>query len=297
MAFDVLMREQSVSRAAERMYITQSAMSHTLNRLRQLFDDPLLVRTSSGMKPTPRALALVDPLQKALQEIDRLINSPPTFDAKTSQRRFFIAATDYVEYLIIPSLIGYMTRLAPGVDVYVDHPNLRSLEKDLENGDLDVALGFDVILNTPKHLCSERLFDERMACMVRKDHPCVGEEISLEQYISLKHLLVSTSPKQTGIVDEWLAERGLDRRVALKIPHFLTAPFILAESDMVLSVPQRMAEQFVHLAPLKMVPPPIDLPNNQVVMVWHPLDDKEPSCTWLREQLKVVSKATAKELL
>ncbi len=290
-AFDALMEEMNVSRAAEKMFMTQSAMSHTLNRLRQLFDDPLLVRTSNGMKPTSRALTLIGPVRKALQDVDRLVSSPPTFDPKASHRRFVIAGTDYTEFLIIPALIRRIKCVTPGVTIHVEHLSVASLERSLENGDVDIALGFDSILKTPNYLCSQRLFDETMACVVRKDHPEIGEEMSLEQYVHMDHVSVSMSPKQGGIVDDWLAERGLQRRVTLKIPHFLVAPFIVAQTDMVLSVPRRLAKQFAHLAPLKILAPPMKLPINQVIMVWHPQDDKEPACAWLREQVQIVNEA------
>ncbi|MGH9959647.1 MAG: LysR substrate-binding domain-containing protein [Pyrinomonadaceae bacterium] len=137
------------------------------------------------------------------------------------------------------------------ISLRVEHLSVASLERSLENGDVDIALGFDSSLKTPNYLCSQRLFDETMACVVRKDHPEIGEEMSLEQYVHMDHVSVSMSSKQGGIVDDWLAERGLERRVTLKIPHFLVAPFIVAQTDMVLSVPRRLAKQFVHLAPLK----------------------------------------------
>lgn len=296
MAFDVLMKEMSVSRAAEKMFMTQSAMSHTLNRLRQLLDDPLLVRTSSGMKPTSRAQSLIEPIRNVLQDIDRLVISPPIFDPKISRREFVIAATDYAEYLIVPSLIGHIKKLAPQVNVSVEHLNLSALEPGLENGDIDVALGFASVLNMPTYLRSQPLFEETMACVVRKDHPEVGEEISLERYVDLEHISVSISAEHIGLVDEWLSKKGLNRRVTLKIPHFLTAPFIVAQTDMMLSVPKRVAEHFIHLAPLKLVVPPMELPANQVVMAWHPVTDKEASCIWLRAQIQISTGATVSTL-
>lgn len=287
-AFDVLMRECNVSRAAEAMFVSQSAMSHSLNRLRQLLDDPLLVRTSGGMKPTPRALALVGPVHKALQDIEQCIHSPLTFDPKLSHRRFVIAANDYVEYLVISPLVNRIRKNAPGVDLNVNQPDVVLPEEQLENGDIDLVLGFQVILRPPPYLRVETLFQDHMACMVRANHPQVNHTVSLEQYVEMQHVLISTSPKATGVIDEWLAKEGLSRRIALKVQHFLSAPFIVATTDMVLSLPLRIAEQFVHLAPLKIVPTPFEMPTYNIIMIWHPAYECEPSNTWLREQIQTV---------
>jgi DNA-binding transcriptional LysR family regulator len=166
-AFDALMRECNVSRAAEKMFVSQSAMSHSLNRLRQLIDDPLLVRTSGGMKPTARALSLVEPVRKALQDIEQCIHSPLTFDPKLSHRRFVIAGNDYVEYLVVPPLVDQIREHASGVDLHVNQPDVVLPEDEIENGDFDLVLGFQVILRPPPYLRAEALFQDHMACVVR----------------------------------------------------------------------------------------------------------------------------------
>jgi len=287
-AFDVLMRECNVSRAAEAMFVSQSAMSHSLNRLRQLLDDPLLVRTGKGMKPTQRALALVEPVRKALEDIEQIVHSPLQFEPKASHRRFVIAGSDYVEYLVIPPLVDRIQKSASSVDLNVDQPDIVLPENQLENGDIDLVLGFQVILRPPPYLRVEPLFTDRMACMVRADHPHINDAISLAQYVEMNHVLISTLPKPTGVIDDWLADMGLSRRVALKVQHFLSAPFIVATTDMILSLPLRIAEQFTRLASLKIVSIPLELPIYEVIMVWHPAYENEPSNAWLREHVRAV---------
>jgi DNA-binding transcriptional LysR family regulator len=285
-AFDLLMEEKNVSRAAERMFVTQSAMSHTLQRLRQQLDDPLLVKTPTGMKPTERALSLVEPVKAVLREIKRLIRAPEEFAPSQSRRRFVIAATDYMEYLVIPPLIERIAGVAPGVDVQVKRTELPFPESELEHNDLDVVLGFDTILRPPAYLSKVKLFDDRICCVAGKKHVNgKAGQLTLEEYLFRKHMLISRTGSRVGLIDEWLAERGLERRIALIVPHFLPAPFIVAKTDMILSLPKRIADNFVGLAPLKVLPLPIELPAYDLVMIWHPLRNPDPAHRWLRDQI------------
>jgi len=290
-AFDLLMEEKNVSRAAERLFVTQSAMSHTLQRLRQQLDDPLLVKTPGGMKPTERALSLVDPVKVLLRDIKRLIRAPEEFDPAQSRRRFVIAATDYMDLLVLPPLIERIALGAPGIDIHVKRTESPFPEADLEHNDLDVVLGFDAILKPPAYLSRTKLFEDRMACVVGIQH-MIGKSgrLTLEEYVSRKHMLISRTGTRVGLIDEWLAEKGLARRIALIVPHFLSAPFIVAKTDMILSLPERIATDFIGLAPLKIVSIPIELPAYDLVMVWHPLHDLDPAHRWLRDQIVEVSR-------
>jgi DNA-binding transcriptional LysR family regulator len=285
-AFDLLMEEKNVSRAAERMFVTQSAMSHTLQRLRQQLDDPLLVKTPAGMKPTDRALSLVNPVKAVLRDVKRLIRAPEEFDPSRSRRRFVIAATDYIDLLVLPPLVERIALAAPGIDIHVKRTEAPFPEADLEHNDIDVVLGFDAVLKPPAYLSKTKLFDDHMACVIGREHS-VGEngQLTLEEYVSCKHMLISRTGARVGLIDEWLSERGLTRRIALIVPHFLSAPFIVAKTDMILSLPERIANDFVDLAPLNIVSIPMELPAYDLVMVWHPLHDPDPAHRWLRDQI------------
>ncbi len=287
-AFDLLMKERNVSRAAEKMFISQSAMSHVLQRLRQQLDDPLLLKTPAGMMPTERALALVEPVKQVLREVEVLIRGPERFDPATSQRRFVIAATDYIEALVLPKLVVRINQLAPGIDIHVKRTSTLFPAAPLEQGETDVLLGFEVMLQPPKPFICEKLFDDYMVCLARQGHPRVSANLSLDEYIALPHILVSRIGSSTGQVDAWLAEHGRERRVALTVSHFLSAPLIVSSTDMVLAYPRRTAEEFARHLPVQIVPLPIDLPYYNSVMVWHPLRDKEPAHHWLREQIHAV---------
>jgi DNA-binding transcriptional LysR family regulator len=249
-------------------------------------DDPLLVKTPAGMKPTDRALSLVDPVKAVLRDIKRLIRAPEEFDPAQSRRRFVIAATDYMDLLVLPPLVERITLGAPGIDIHVKRTESPFPEEDLEHNDLDVVLGFDAILKPPAYLSRTKLFEDRMACVVGRQH-MIGKSgrLTLEEYVSRKHMLISRTGTRAGLIDEWLAERGLARRIALIVPHFLSAPFIVAKTDMILSLPERIAIEFIGLAPLKTVAIPIELPAYDLVMVWHPLHDLDPAHRWLRDQI------------
>ena len=289
-AFDLLMKERNVSRAAEKMFISQSAMSHILQRLRQQLDDPLLVKTPAGMMPTERALSLVKPVKTVLQDVEILIRIPEQFDPASSLRRFVIAATDYIEALILPKLVERISNQAPNINIDFKRTSTIFPATPLEQGETDVLLGFEVMLNPPKHFNCEKLFDDYFVCVSRIGHPKVTQTLSLDEYINLPHILVTRTGSNSGQVDAWLAEHGRERRVALTVSHFLSAPLIAANSDMVLAFPRRTAVQFAKMIPLQITPLPIKLPFYDSVMVWHPLRDKEPAHCWLREQIRAVCK-------
>jgi DNA-binding transcriptional LysR family regulator len=288
-AFDLLMQEQNVSRAAARMFVSQSAMSHILQRLRQQLEDPLLVKTPAGMKPTQRANALTGPVREILRDVEQLIQAPEPFDPATSRRRFVIAATDYMDFLVVPPLIEKVCQKAPQINFHIKRTEVPFPERELENGELDVVLGFEAILKPATYLNCDRLFEDRMTCLLRRtDSNDEKRELSLDEYVAMNHILISRTGTRIGLIDEWLEERGMERRIALIVPHFLSAPFIAAKTDMVLSLPLRIAEQFIGLAPLKILPVPISLPDYALVMIWHPLREQDSAHRWLREQIQSV---------
>ena len=288
--FDVLLRELNVTRAAEQMFITQSAMSHSLHRLRQQLDDPLLVKTPTGMKPTERALALIGPVRALLAEMEQLIQPPMEFDPAISERRFVLAATDYMELLLLPDLFTQIEQMAPGINIHVKRTETSFPLAQLENGSLDVVLGFESVLNPPADLNSMRLFNDQMACVVRQDHPLMREAPTLDEYLSMSHMLISRTGSNVGLIDQKLGEMGLERRIKLIVPHFLSAPMIVAETDMVLSLPYRIAEQFKKIAALNIFPVPIHLPSYDLVMIWHLLRDKDPAHCWLRDRIAAIGR-------
>lgn len=294
-AFNHLLEERSVSRAAQKMFISQSAMSHVLQRLRQQLDDPVLVKTPQGMRPTPRALALVEPIAALLAEVEQVIRSSKEFSPETTQRRFTIATNDYVEFCLLPPLMKKVSREAPNIEIHLVQTQ-GSLGAAAEAADVDLVIGFDVILDQVPYLHRERLYTDRIVSLVRRGHPDFSHgEISLEQFIAAKHMLMSRREAGTGLIDDWLEARGLARKVSLVVPNFLSAPWIVSGTDLVFSLPLRIAEHFVRLAPLEIVPIPIEFPTYDLLMVWHSLQDREPAHAWLRQAIVSICRDLAPE--
>lgn len=290
LAFDLLMRELNVSRAAKRMFVTQSGMSQILQRLRQQFDDPLLVKTATGMQPTERALALVEPVRSILRDISRLLEAATPFDPAASHERFVVAGSDYIEFLVLPRLIERVRRQAPHIEIHVSRTDAGGLESRLQSGDLDLALGFEEVLKLPATVRRTRLFDDTVVCVAGTGHAGIEGAISLEEYLRTSQLLISSCDMNALLVERWLVKQGMERRVAAVVPNFLSAPFTVAATDLLLSLPRRIAEACVRFSPLKIVEVPLGLPPYDVVMAWHPVKEKEPAHLWLREQVLEVSR-------
>ncbi len=289
-AFDLLMSELNVSRAAEKMFVTQSAMSQILQRLRQQFEDPLLVRTTTGMKPTERALELVEPVRALLREVEQVFTGSPQFDPATSRERFTLAGSDYIEFVVLPRLIERLRKSAPAVEVRIIRCENESLVTRLENQDIDLILGFQAMLRLTTHLRWVRLFDDTMVCVARRGGDEIGDEITLEQYLETSQLLISSCDLNAHIMERWLTKHGLERHAPVVVPNFLSAPFTVATTDLLLSLPRRIAEACVRTAPLKMVEVPFGLPPYDLIMVWHPLRDNVASHVWLRDQIVGISR-------
>ncbi|HTO78826.1 MAG TPA: LysR family transcriptional regulator [Methylocystis sp.] len=284
LALKALVEEKSVSRAADKLCLSQPAMSHVLRRLRSQLDDPILVKTSSGMVPTERALALLDPTVTVLREIERIVEPPPRFDPATTRRRFVISTSDYVMFTLLPTLVGMMARLAPNIELHVRQPITGPPHVALEEENIDLAIGFDAIFGNAPHIRSDTLMRENLVCLTRRCNTGVpGDHVSLEQFLECKHILITWREGGTGLIDDCLAKLGMHRDISIVLPHFMTAPWILEKTDLLLCLPQRMAERFVQLAPLKILPIPIELPRYELIMLWPPRQEKDQAHKWLRD--------------
>ncbi|MGK4007960.1 LysR family transcriptional regulator [Sorangium sp. So ce1036] len=277
--FDALLAEGSVTRAAARVGLSQSAMSHALGRLRALIDDPILVRTARGMIPTPRAQELIGPIRAALAQIETTVARPARFDAATARRSFALATVDYVELILLPRLVQKLFSDAPNVDL-IARPYDSEMFGSMETGKIDLAIG--LFPSVPAGFYRQRLLEETYLCVVRRDHPVVRSKLTLRAYASLPHALISPRGEGGGRVDEVLAEHGLTRRVALQIPHFLVAPLIVAQTDLVLTVPARIARAFAEMEALRIMKPPVELGGFSLDQVWHERQAKDPAHAWLR---------------
>ena len=280
-----LLSERHVTRAAARVGLSQAATSHALSRLRELYGDPLLVRSGGTLHLTPRATRLLPTLERALSDLQTVVSGEPEFDPRTAQRLFTIGLADYAQAVLLGPLLRGLEQSAPRVDLaVVTFPNLVEL---LDAGKIDLALvvsGQDF-----SAFSTQELFGDRFVCMVRKDHPQVGKKLTLERYVALRHVLVAPSGSPGSIVDTELARRGLERRVALRVSSFLIAPVVVCETDFISTTPARLAAQLARVYPLRLLPPPLPLPRFDFSLAWHPRLDHDAAQIWLRKFVTEVS--------
>lgn len=279
-ALDALLRERHVTRAARSIGLSQSAMSHALGRLREAFDDPLLVRGASSMVPTPRAEHLEAPLREILDATEALVAAQPELDPRGLRRLFNIGSEGFLATLLVPPLMRRLREQAPGVDLDVAPRAPRDVAGELERNEIDLALG--VFSRAPAAMRIQTLFEERYAVVVRRDHPRVKRRLTLKQYLELPHALIGVGPRGGGPVDSALAARGAERRVMLRIGSFLAAPLIVAQSDLLLTLPERLARMFTGVAPLVVHRPPIELRAFPAVQMWHERRQRDPAHAFLR---------------
>ncbi len=289
-ALDGLLSTRSVSEAARRVSVTKSAMSHSLAALRGLFEDQLLVRVAGRMALTPYAESLREPLGRVLGGVTQMLEGAQAFEPAKAERRFVIAAPDFLATLILPPILEVLREEAPGIRLSIVPSARRGNAWMLESGELDLALG--AVVEDAAGIRRAVLCTEAFACAVRRDHPVVGEALSLEQYTRIPHLVIALGDDERPTwVDEALAQRGHSRRVALHVRYFMAAPLIIARTDLLLTAPAMLIAYFERLVPLKVLKPPLALPSYPEEMYWHERYAADPAHTWLRQ---LIVRVTAK---
>ena len=285
-ALDALLCERQVTRAADRVGLSQPAMSNALARLRHTFADELLVRTATGMQPTPRALELAEPVRQVLRQIERIVDSEPAFDPATSSRSFALRLSDVLGLLLLPRLIEHLEASAPGLVLDVVHaPPDRTVEA-IEKDDIDLAVSMGL-----SHAASIRaapLMSDRMVCVMRRNHPLATKPLSLSKFLSARHLKVSMSPSDLRFVDDVLSREGLTRSVALNVPHWLLVPHVIGKSDLLAVMPRRLALAIGDAA-LAVRDLPFKSAPFQWTMYWHRRHDGNPALAWLRQTLTTIA--------
>lgn len=292
---DAALETRHVTRAARRLGMSQSALSHAMSRLREALGDELLVRGPGGLVPTARAEAMAVPLRAALTSLSETLSAPTPFEPAASTRTFRIAAADYAQFVLLPPLLARVQAEAPGVCVWVTPvPAGDALPAALASGEIDLAIGVTATMGAAPGLFERALFEERFVCLVRADHPTVGETLTLEQYVALPHAFIAPRGRAGGAVDTALAERGLSRNIAVAVPHFLTMPHVIAASDLIVTLAARVAHAFAAMMPLRILPPPLPLPPFRIGATWHERHQRDPGHAWLRERLASVGGALSR---
>jgi LysR family transcriptional activator of mexEF-oprN operon len=293
-ALDTLLLERSVTKAAARIGIGQPAMSHNLARLRELFRDELLTRGPLGMQPTPRAVALADPVRIALAQIETLVLPDQTFDPTTAQRVFRIGLPDSVEVLVGPALLAYVCEYAPGIRFRFYAAEGQGLLNSLDADQLDLGVGVGNFAGGQMHHKRRLLSTDTYLVLFNPDKVHVKPPISLEDYVRLSHVLTSLRYGERGVVDEALDRLGLSRNIALVTPRFVAVPFLVAGAAVVTTMHARLASYFAEKLGLSLSPPPVELPELKSWLLWHASYDTDPAHIWLRDTIIRVA-ATERE--
>ena len=284
LVFSAMLQHQNVTRAGQAIGVSQPAMSTALARLREMFNEPLFVRSAGGMKPTPRAVELADPVHRVLDLIRGEIMQTTSFEPRQTARTFTISTADIGEIVFLPRVLKQFSAEAPHADLRSLTLPSRVVEENLESGNLDLAVGYFPDL-TKSTIFQQRLYRYSFVCIARADHPGIGARITLKQFLGANHAIVRPDGRNRGIVEQMLQEKGLKRRVQLQVSHFTSLPTIVADTDLIATVPRSVGQHFAKLANIKLLEMPIRTPLNHIKQYWHRRFHRDPANIWLREML------------
>lgn len=283
-ALDAVLRERNVTRAAAEVGLSQPAMSRALGRLRDLFGDPLLVRSGQGMTPTPRALELIQPLAACLDGIRRTLEPPAGFDPKHARRGFVISALDTTQAVVLPGLLERIARTgAEGVELST--APLRSESEtfaQLASGQRDLAMGrFE---SPPRGIERALLYRDRIVCVVRRDHPRIRGRLTLARYLAEAHLAAEsfTPVERPFTIESLLAQQGLARRVVSRVENLAIAPLVVARTDLLCTAPARTIAPFARSLGVRVLELPFEAPDFELHLAWHERNDRDGGHLWLR---------------
>lgn len=278
--FNQLRVERSVSKAADNLGLSQPAVSNSLAKLRRLFGDELFLRTPRGMEPTPYADQLAESVSYALAMIHSGVNQRTSFEPASAGRSFTIGMTDIGEIYFLPALIERLHREAPGVALSTVRNTAIHLRDDLESGKVDLAIG--LLPQLKAGFFQRRLFLQSYVCLMRRGHRLDKRKISLIDFSAAEHLVVISAGTGHGKIDELLLRSGVERTVRLTVPHYVSVGHILQASDLITTVPERLADRLLEPFGLAKVPHPAKLPDIAINVFWHAKYHREPANRWLR---------------
>jgi DNA-binding transcriptional LysR family regulator len=283
-AFDALMRECHVTRAANLLDISQSSMSLALAKLRVLFHDPLLIKSGNALIPTVRARELIPQVEQVLRSVDMLIHEQAPFDPAHANQVITMIVVDYIDFVVMPTLMAALEREAPDVSLRLINPNPRRLGEIMSRGDIDLALSY--FPTPPENIRTRPLFTDRLVGIARTGHPMFERPLSLERFCAYGHVAIEPGEGATmynALVDDALHNVGMQRRVVLSKPTFLGVPFVIAQTDLIATLPERLVQRFTDIAPVRIFEPPLPLERLNVVLMWHDRTHNNPLHRWVRE--------------
>ncbi|GAA5073379.1 LysR substrate-binding domain-containing protein [Lysobacter panacisoli] len=286
--FLALMEERSVTRAAERLGITQPALSNALARLRDMLQDPLFIRERYGMQPTQKAEELAPTIASALASLDALILGQQGFDPAKAERLFTIAPNSYVEFVLVPAIVARLREHAPGIRLRLTPFGTDLAETGVISGATAMVIGR--VVDPPDNLVVQHLMDDGLACVVRADHPRVNKRMSKQQYEQLKHVNVLPPGRLRVGLFQALERQGVRREVAVSVTHFLAIPEMIAVTDYCATLPSLICRRLADDPRLKVMPAPVDLGTFPVEMAWHVRYRHDPAHQWLRTLIGEVAR-------
>lgn len=284
--FDALAAEGNVSRAAARLHLTQSATSQALGKLRRALGDPLFVRVGQAMQPTAKASAMVPQVRLALEILSDALDAATIFSPAESRRSFRIAATDYSLLMLLPELTRRLSRFAPGIQLITSAVSPDRGLDYIRDGRIDLLIAYFVVTKVPKNFRTRLLLRDSYSVLVRKDHPKLKSRLTLTQFASANHVVVAPRDSwQPGPLDTALAHLGVKRITRLMVPYYLIVPYIVAETDLIATVPTTLAKQFPPRLPIRTFPLPLDVPGFRLDMVWDERNHRDAAHKWLRDEI------------
>ena len=290
----VLLVERHVTRSAEKLGISQPAMSASLARSRTLFRDQLLVRGAKGLVLTPRAEQLLEQLDHVMAVIGKMVSLPMEFAAETSQRTFTLHGNDFVELILVPPLMAALATDAPNVQILFKGPDFKDIEGMMASGELDLAVGY--FPKAPGTLIKRAAFREQLVCVARQDHPLLRDcSLPLDRYIELQHaqLFSGTGALYAATIDAALAAKGLVRKIAVWEPSYLAIADVVAGTDLISTMPVRLATHLAKGLPIAIYDLPLPLPGPDYAMYWHPRSQADEGHKWLRARVAALLRARA----
>jgi DNA-binding transcriptional LysR family regulator len=278
--FQQLMVERKVSKVADNLGLTQPAVSNSLAKLRRLLGDELFLRTPSGMVPTPFAEQLAEPVGYALGMIHSGLNQQIRFDPAKAKGSVTLGMTDIGEIVFLPALVERLSREAPGLNLNTVRNTAVNLREDMESGKVDLAIG--LLPQLKAGFFQRRLFYQKYVCLMRKGHALDKKKLSVAEFRSAEHLVVMSAGTGHGKVDELMRQAGIVRPIRLTVPHFVSVGHILQSTDLIATVPERLAQKLAKPFGLSPVQHPVKLPDVAINAFWHAKAHRSPASQWLR---------------
>lgn len=282
LVFNAIYNERNLTKAANILCITQPAVSNALKRFRVAVNDQLFIRTPTGMAPTPVAESMIAQVQQAIQLLGLSITSNQSFNPKTAEKNFVFSMNDMVEIALLPGLMSLLSHRAPKASLETIQINRTNIEKELASGELDFAI--DIPHVASPQLKQIVLTKDRYVCVARTNHPLIGENITLERYLSLGHIHISSRRRGAGFVDMALQKMGVYRKIQMRAQHYWALPKLLANTDLLSVMPATMAKSLK----LKIIELPFAIEPIEWRLYWHKSADLDPANKWMREMIELV---------